>query len=61
MITRGKGGRGKWKIVKGGRTVNGRRLGVVNTIQYTDDAFYNYMPETYIILLPNVTPINSIR
>ena len=31
-----------------------------HTIQYTDDVLQNYIPETYIILLPNATPINSI-
>ena len=30
-----------------------------HTIQYTDDVLYNCTPETYIILLTNVTPINS--
>ena len=32
-----------------------------HTIQYTDDVLQNCTPETYIILLTNVTPINSIR
>ena len=32
-----------------------------NTIQYTDDVLQNYTPETYIILLTSVTPINSIK
>lgn len=31
------------------------------TIQHTDDALQNYTPETYIILLTNTTPINSIN
>ena len=31
--------------------------GVKHTIQYTDDALQNCTPETYIILLTNVTPI----
>ena len=32
-----------------------------HTIQYIDDALQNYTPETYITLLTNVTPINSIK
>ena len=32
-----------------------------HTIHYTDDVLYNCTPETYIILLTNVTPINSIK
>ena len=32
-----------------------------HTIQYTDDVLENCTPETYIILLTNVTPINSIK
>ena len=32
-----------------------------HTIQYTDDVWQNCTPETYIILLTNVTPINSIQ
>ena len=31
------------------------------TIQYTDDVLYNCTPETYIVLLTKVTPINSIK
>ena len=31
-----------------------------HTIQYTDDILQNRTPETFIILLTNVTPINSI-
>ena len=30
------------------------------TLQHTDDVLYNCVPESYIILLTNVTPINSI-
>ena len=30
-------------------------------IQYIDDVLQNCTPETYIILLTNVTPINSIK
>ena len=35
---------------------------VVNTQynQYTDDEMWNHIPETCIILLANVTPIDSI-
>ena len=32
-----------------------------HTIQYTDDVLLNCTPETCIILLTNVTPINSIK
>ena len=32
-----------------------------HTIQYTDDVFQNCIHETYVILLINVTPKNSIR
>ena len=32
-----------------------------HTIQYTDDVLWNYTPSTYIILLTNVTSINSIK
>ena len=32
-----------------------------HTIQYTVDVPQNYTPETYITLLTNVTPINSIK
>ena len=36
-------------------------LGGEHTIQYTDDVSENCTPETYITLLTNVTPINSIK
>ena len=32
-----------------------------HTIQYTDDVLFNCTPETYIILLANVTPRNVIK
>ena len=32
-----------------------------HTVQYIDDALQNCTPETYIILLTNVTPINLIK
>ena len=32
-----------------------------HTIQYICDILQNYIPETYIILLANATPINSIN
>ena len=32
-----------------------------HTIQYTDDGLQNCIPETYIILLTNVTQIYSIK
>ena len=33
----------------------------MNTVQDTDDVSQNCTPETYIIVLTNVTPINSIK
>ena len=30
-------------------------------LYYTDDILQNCTPETYIILLTNITPINSIK
>ena len=35
--------------------------GSEHTIQYTHDVLWNYAPETYIILLTNVTPIKTIK
>ena len=35
--------------------------GSEHTIQYTDDVLNNCTLETYVILLSNVTPINSIK
>ena len=32
-----------------------------HTMQYTDDVLQTHTPEAYIILLNNVTPINSIK
>ena len=32
-----------------------------HTLQYTIEVLQNCTPETYIILLTNVTPINSIK
>ena len=32
-----------------------------HTIQYTDDVLQNCTPETYIILLTNVTSVYSIK
>ena len=48
---------------KAGINGDGRRLdlGGEHTIQRTDDVLWNCPPETYIILLTNVTPINSIK
>ena len=36
-------------------------LGDEHTIQYTDDVLWNCTSETYIILLTNVTSINSTK
>ena len=35
-------------------------LGDDYTVQYTDDILYFFITDNYIILLTNVTPINSI-
>ena len=35
--------------------------GSEHTIPYTDDALQNCTPETYVILLTNVTQIHSIK
>ena len=35
--------------------------GAEHTTQYTDDVLYSCTLEAYIILLTNVTPINSIK
>ena len=32
-----------------------------HTIQYTDNILWNYTPESNIILLTNVTPLNIIK
>ena len=32
-----------------------------HAIQYTDDVLQNCTPDTYLILLANVTPINAIN
>ena len=41
--------------------MEGLTRGGEHTILYTRDVLQNYMPETYIILLTNVTSINSIK
>ena len=43
-------------VVEGDLICNGE-----HTTQYTDDVLQNCTPETYIILLTDVTPINSIK
>ena len=43
-------------VVEGDLTLDGE-----HKIQYTDDVLQNCTPETYIILLTNTTPINSIK
>ena len=35
--------------------------GVKHTVQFTDGVLWNGTPDTYIILLTNVTPINLIE
>ena len=48
---------------KGRINGDGRRLdlGGEHTIQYTGNLLQNYTPKTYLILLTNVTQINSIK
>ena len=43
-------------MMKGNLTWGGE-----HTIEYTDDVLYNCIPEIYIILLTNASPINSIK
>ena len=61
VITGGKGGWGKVEEGKAGINGNGGRLRVVNTIQYRDDVSQNCTPETYIILLTNVTQYIQLK
>ena len=53
---------GKVEEGTGGINDDGRRLdlGGEHTGQYTDDVLQNCISETYMTLLPNVTPVNSI-
>ena len=32
-----------------------------HTVQYTEDVLQNSTPETYIVSLPNITPIHLIK
>ena len=54
-----------WEVkrVKEGKMVLEGDLtwGAEHTIQCTDDVLQNWTPETYIILLTNVTPMHSIK
>ena len=44
-------------VMEGNLTLGGK-----HTIEYADDVLWNCTPETFIIiLLANVTPINSIK
>ena len=43
-------------VLKGDLTWGGK-----HTVKYTNGVLQNCTPETYIILLTNVTPINSIK
>ena len=45
----------KYMVIEGNLTLGGE-----HTMQYRDDILQNCTPETYIILLTNVTPINLI-
>ena len=44
-------------VIEGDLTLGGEQY----TVQYTDDTLKNCTPEAYIILLINVSPINSIQ
>ena len=46
---------------RGYRGINSDGRGVEHTIHYTDHVLQNCTPETHIILLTNVTPINSVK
>ena len=48
-------------VMEGG--INGNELTWVgeHTIQYTDAVLQNYTLETYVIVLTNVTPTNSVN
>ena len=56
-------GVGEVDVGEGERNGNGKRFGLdgEHTTQYTGDISYNCTSEIYMILLTNVTPINSIR
>ena len=58
-------GRGVREVGEGKRGMNcdgGRSdWGGEHTPQYTDGVLWNCTPETYIVLLTNVAPINSIE
>ena len=53
MVKEGMGGQ---MVMEGDLTWGGE-----HTIQCTDDVLWDCTPETYIILLINVIPINSIK
>ena len=55
-VGEGEEGMGVQMVMGGDLTWGGEHI-----IQYTDDVLYNCTPETYVILLTNVTPINSIK
>ena len=63
MITRGKGGWGQVEEGIGGINGDGKVLDLAgeHTIQFIDNVLQNCRPETYIILLTNVTPIKLIQ
>ena len=48
-------------MVKGGQVVMAGDLFCKHTIQHKDDVLQNCTPETYLILLTNIIPINSIK
>ena len=58
-----KAGEGREKRKKQGQMVVEGELtwGIEHTIQYTDGVLEDWTPKTYLILLANVTLINSIK
>ena len=60
-LIRWEGGWGKMKRIKGIKYLVMKRdqtLGSEHTMQHRDEVSQNYTPETYILLLTNITPIN---
>ena len=63
VTTREKGGSGEVEEGIGGINGDGKVLDLAgeHTIQFIDNVLQNCRPETYIILLTNIIPINSIK
>ena len=53
-----------WLVLESKGGINGDgdlTWGGEHIVQYTDDVLLNCTPEAFIILLTNVTPINSMK